>query len=56
MEARIDKDEWMDVWNSNTELRYQVKALEAQMRDITSRVKALEGPATIYGKEVKRRE
>ena len=51
MEARIDKDEWMDVWNSNTELQRRVENLEYKLFNLIQRIEELEKPVTIYGKK-----
>ncbi len=51
----IDKDEWMEVWNSNNELQQKVKTLETIVKNLMKRLEALEEPITMYGKEVKRR-
>ncbi len=55
--AIIDRDEWMDVWNSQVELRFQVKTLESKLFKLERRIAVLENDkantTTIYGKEVK---
>jgi hypothetical protein len=41
--ATINRDEWMDVWNSQVELRFQVKTLESKLFKLEHRVRILEG-------------
>jgi hypothetical protein len=47
----------MDVWNSQVELRFQVKTLESKLFKLERRMAVLENDkattTTIYGKEVK---
>ena len=55
--AIIDRDEWMEVWNSQVELRFQVKTLESKLFELERRIAVLENgkanaTTTIYGKEM----
>jgi chaperonin cofactor prefoldin len=63
--AIIDRDEWMEIWNSNQELQKRTEILELRLfklgellQNIEDRLDNLEEKnkdmtTTIYGKEVK---